>query len=116
MELEKMGKKGPNTTCSGKLLPLVLAPGPEGWVCSASQVPLCGGTVTRSVPVPVPSPAATRVLTVDGDFDSLDDGRCHVVGGTALVLPGLLPRDARDLQVLVLADEAHGCRDRGRGL
>lgn len=45
-----------------------------------------------------PSP----VLTVDGNFDfpHVRDG--HVVDGAALVLPGLLPCDACDLQVLVL--------------
>lgn len=54
-------------------------------------------------------PHTPQLLTVDGDFDSLDDRRGHVVGGTALVLARLLPRDACDLQVLVLADEAHSC-------
>lgn len=43
-----------------------------------------------------------QLLTVDGDFDRLGVGGGDVVESAALVVAGLVPRDARDVQVLAV--------------
>lgn len=53
-----------------------------------------------------------RPLTVHGDLYSPDHWCSHIIGGTALIVPRLLPRDALDFQVFVFTHKAHGCRRR----
>lgn len=50
-----------------------------------------------------------RTLTVHRDLYSPYHGRGHVIGGTALVVPWLLPGDALNFQVFVFTHKANRC-------
>lgn len=69
------------------------------------------GTVTSrllcsSLPLSLWSPPTADQLTVYSDFYFPHIGSGDIVQGAALVLPGLVTFDVRDLQVLILAHKA----------
>lgn len=80
----------------------------QGWQCGPAL-----SVARKAAPPEGAGWGRLRPLTVHGDLDSPHHWGRHVVGGTALVVPRLLPGDALDFQIFVFTHKAHSCRRRG---